>query len=301
MLYNIYNPITSYLRIKIVLLIRRRSHMVYLANRIHKHAGLAAVIVEDPRCDTPNASFAQRLMHKLKADGPLVLLDPIKERVTSVLHRRRMGDAYFSNMEKYRDEYFGDDWKELDSSIPVITVSSINQKDLPDRIREYQPDLLLCQGTSIVRAPVLDTAPLTLNLHWGLSPYYRGTHCTEWALLNWDPYNIGVTVHKLTSEIDGGDILAQSRAVVSPDHSVGSLNMQLTRMGTDLLCTAIDHLKSGKKLVFHSQDFSKGFVYYLRQWQSYFAKIVELIERDKMKKILKNPARETRLPIIELD
>ena len=30
------------------------------------------------------------------------------------------------------------------------------------------------------------------------SPYYRGTYCTEWALLHADVQNIGVTVHELS-------------------------------------------------------------------------------------------------------
>ena len=91
------------------------------------------------------------------------------------------------------------------------------------------------------------TSDLALNLHWGLSPYYRGTHCTGWALINWDPYNIGVTIHKLTQRIDGGSILAQKRAVIKPGDTVNSINMQLTQLGTELVIKIIDKIVSRKQ------------------------------------------------------
>lgn len=285
---------------RIVLLIRRRSHMVYLANRVHKHAGLVGVVIENHVPSLPGEPLLTRVGNRVRKEGIGALLLPFSEKIRATRHRRKMGKQYFANIEKYRDEYFGNEWKELDPTIPVITTSSINNSDTANQVAALKPDLILCQGTSIVSDEVIHTAPLALNLHWGLSPYYRGTHCTEWALLNWDPYNIGVTIHKLCSDIDGGGVVAQQRAEIHEDHSTASINMQLTRMGADLLCSVVDELKKGSELQYHAQDFSQGFLYYLRQWQPELATAIEDIELTKMGKMLKNPAREERLPIVSI-
>ena len=170
------------------------------------------------------------------------------------------------------------------------------------RLADEKFDVLLDHGTSIVKAPALDTSPLALNLHWGLSPYYRGVSCTGWALVNWDPYNIGVTIHKLAKEIDGGDIVAQKRATVRPTDNAYSVEMQLTKLGTDLTVQILGHMQRGKQLTFHKQDFSQGFVTLTRQWSRHWSNHLRFIEQnDVVPKMLKRPARKERLPIIELD
>ena len=88
-----------------------------------------------------------------------------------------------------------------------MVVADNNSTEVARRLTALKPDLILDHGTSIVSDSIIETAPLALNLHWGLSPYYRGTFCTEWALINHDPRNIGVTIHRLAKAVDGGDIL----------------------------------------------------------------------------------------------
>src|SRR3546814_7243079 len=63
-----------------------------------------------------------------------------------------------------------------------------------------------------------------LNIHAGLSPRYRGSRCTEWAVACGDVLNIGVTVHRLTKDIDGGAILGQARVQVRPEDTIEDVN-----------------------------------------------------------------------------
>ena len=54
-----------------------------------------------------------------------------------------------------------------------------------DRPRAGSGDCPACRHRSRhvnrTRDELLAAVPLALNIHWGLLPYYRGTHCTEWA------------------------------------------------------------------------------------------------------------------------
>ena len=162
------------------------------------------------------------------------------------------------------------------------------------------PDVIVDHGTSLVKDNVIGRAPVALNLHWGLSPYYRGGYCTEWALMLLGPANIGVTIHSLDKRIDGGDVVAQARAHVTARDNVASLNLQLSKLGTDLMARALDRLASGEELKFHPQDFSQGLRFSSQQWSRVMARQVRDIEKHGLVEgMLGKPARRSALPIVE--
>ena len=46
-----------------------------------------------------------------------------------------------------------------------------------------------------------------INIHAGISPYYRGTDCNFWALFDNNPHLVGSTIHFLSRGLDNGPIL----------------------------------------------------------------------------------------------
>ncbi len=46
-----------------------------------------------------------------------------------------------------------------------------------------------------------------LNIHMGISPYYRGSSCNFWALYDGNPSYVGATIHLLSKGLDSGDML----------------------------------------------------------------------------------------------
>ena len=85
------------------------------------------------------------------------------------------------------------------------------------RSKRWEPDIILVYGTSILSQEIIDIPKIAcLNLHWGLSPYYKGTHCTDWAIVNEEIDRIGVTVHLLDAGIDSGPIVSQARPALQP-------------------------------------------------------------------------------------
>ncbi len=269
---------------KIVCLIKPTPPLLYFVNKINSVYPLTEVIIEK------ESSSARGISSKLKKHGFLGSYDILRRKIS----RRK------SNADNY-NAWFKNKWEALDKSIPFSETASINSEAVCNRINELQPDLILDHGTSIVKDHVVQNAKLALNVHWGLSPYYRGTHCTDWALINWDPYNVGVTVHKLVKEIDGGSILAQSRAEIKPDDTLHSINMQLTYLGTEMILKVIEKLKNGEDLDFKQQDLSLGYLTYLRQWNHQLDKQIQYIEKNNLIEVmLKKPSRDHKLPIINL-
>tara|TARA_B100001175_G_scaffold239474_1_gene205760 strand:+ start:17897 stop:18712 length:816 start_codon:yes stop_codon:yes gene_type:complete len=269
---------------KIVCLIRRGAPLYYFVNKINSEHQVKEVIIERPR------SHRKNIFLRLKKIGFKRLLSIIKNRFINKHKEENIYNKWFSNS-----------WKNLDRGLCVTEVENINSQLVVDRLKEIKPDLIIDHGTSIVKNHILENSKLALNLHWGLSPYYRGTHCTDWALINWDPKNIGVTIHKLTSDIDGGNILAQKRAMIKSDDTVLSINMQLTYLGVELINSAIQKVKNNEKLFFQKQDFSMGYLTYHRQWSFLLKKQIDYIENNGLiKKMLDKPSRKEKLPIVKM-
>jgi len=93
-------------------------------------------------------------------------------------------------------------------------------------MRRLEPDVVLVFGTELLRDEVIAAFRGNLiNLHLGLSPYYRGSGTNFWPLVNREPEYVGATLHYLDAGIDSGPIIAhvrpEMRAVDGP-HDVGN-------------------------------------------------------------------------------
>jgi methionyl-tRNA formyltransferase len=272
---------------KIVCLIRSDPPFVYFVNKINEEHKVSLVVLESP-------CFKRRLLRKIHSDGISGLTEALRSRLSRMTHRKK----YLSN---YND-LFQDQWETMSRDIPVLEADDINSEAVYQRLKQEGPDLILDHGTSIVKDHILETSALALNLHRGLSPYYRGTYCTERALLNWDPYNIGVTIHKMNRIIDGGSILAQKRPIIESGDTVHSIDCRLTKIGTELVIEAIDKLESGEELQFRKQDVSLGFLTLNKHWTKYLRKQIQYIERNNLiQRMLRRPARRQKLPIVGLE
>ena len=269
---------------KIVCLIRSDPAFIYFVNRVNERHKVSLVVVESP-------SFKRRLATKINSSGIPGLVEALKNQVSRRINQKKHALDH--------DRYFGDKWMTFSDQIPILRVDDINSQVVYERLKQERPDLILDHGTSIVKDNILETSALALNLHRGLSPYYRGTYCTEMALINWDPHNIGVTIHKLTKIIDGGSILAQERPIIENGDTVSSIDMQLTYLGTELIIRAIDKIEAGEELKFEKQDVSLGFLTLNRHWTKHLRKQVRHVEKNKLiGQMLKKPARKKKLPIV---
>lgn len=84
--------------------------------------------------------------------------------------------------------------------------------------RARAPDLVVSFGSGILGAPWLSAfADRLVNVHLGLSPYYRGTATNFWPLVHGEPECVGATLHLTTATLDGGPVLAQLRPVPRVD------------------------------------------------------------------------------------
>ena len=107
-----------------------------------------------------------------------------------------------------------------------ITAATINDSAEVARMEACRPDVVAVFGTGLLREPILHAFDgQFINLHLGLSPYYRGAGTNFWPLVNRKPEYVGATIHYLDAGIDTGPIIAHRRPCIEcrdGPHDIGN-------------------------------------------------------------------------------
>ena len=148
-----------------------------------------------------------------------------------------------------RDDSEQDYFKSHDTVLaPVRRVppGGCNDSGEVGTMRELNPDVVLVFGTGLLAQPLLDEFPARLiNIHLGLSPYYRGAGTNFWPLVNREPEYCGATIHFLDAGVDSGPIIAHVRPDIASDdgpHDIG--NKTIVAAADALATAAVVHLAS---------------------------------------------------------
>jgi len=97
----------------------------------------------------------------------------------------------------------------------VFFVDKINSEEVRDILTSNKVELLILTSTPIIKSIILDIEGLTiLNAHTGWLPLYRGLDANIKAMR--DRNHLGVSVHKVTKKIDGGEIYLREKFGIDP-------------------------------------------------------------------------------------
>jgi methionyl-tRNA formyltransferase len=117
---------------------------------------------------------------------------------------------YFNSVMAAERSIFG----ELDFMPKNISSLAIKSGDLNFLTHsQLEPalnsDVYIVFGASYIKGWLIDflVKNRALNIHMGLSPYYRGSSCNFWALYDEKPNFVGATIHLLTIGLDSGPML----------------------------------------------------------------------------------------------
>ena len=88
---------------------------------------------------------------------------------------------------------------------------TLNSDETINFVKNFEPDLVFIFGVDLIKGELLDVLPKDkMNLHLGLSPWYRGSATLFWPFYFMQPNYSGVTFHQIVPEADAGDIVHQS-------------------------------------------------------------------------------------------
>lgn len=137
-------------------------------------------------------------------------------------------------------------------------VDSHNDAECEAILDAHKPQIIAVYGTAIIRPNIFTRAQgITLNMHTGLSPYYRGDSTLFWPVYYDDPEHLGVTVHELVASVDGGAIAATAPVIYEPGDTEAHLFAKGVIAGTEIYLEAAQAALNGT-LVCQPQDLSMG-------------------------------------------
>jgi methionyl-tRNA formyltransferase len=139
--------------------------------------------------------------------------------------------------------------------LEVFEPESINSPEARAWLTEKAADLfVVCDYGQILSRETLGLARLGgINLHASLLPKYRGAAPINWAIYHGET-ETGVTVIHMTSQLDGGPCLLQSRTAIGPQETTPELEVRLAELGVQSVLEAIDLLASGEAKNVAPQD-----------------------------------------------
>lgn len=142
-----------------------------------------------------------------------------------------------------------------------VPVHGVNAPGTRDWIVERGADALVLFGTRIIRDPLLSQFDgRIINMHLGLSPYYRGSGTNFWPLADNLLECVGVTIHLAVAAVDAGPILAQCRPDLHADDGLHDIGCRAILAGADRLGAVVRAYGEGAIEPFRP-DNAKGKVY----------------------------------------
>ena len=193
--------------------------------------------------------------------------------------------------------YFGSYTKKYNKI--CVKKDMINKPSFINKIKRDDPDYIITFGCSILKSNYLDKLKdKTINIHLGLSPYYKGSGTNFFPFVNNELQFLGSTLMKISKKIDDGKIITQIRPkIYNSDkiHDIGNriiFNTAKT-LAKIILCKKIQISK--KKFKYKSRYFKRKDFTLEALKKAYYN-----VESGIIRNYLKNAKKmQKKFPIIE--
>ena len=182
------------------------------------------------------------------------------ENISIICEKKKIKFPFktFHKFEKKRDQFEIKSWFKnkklnLKSDKDVLFIENINKLN-SKKVNLSDFKIILVFGTSIIKKELLNKIknPI-LNFHGGNPERYRGLDSHLWAILDKGYNDLFVTLHKLNSKIDMGDILLRKKIKLSKNMKLYQLRKKNTEICLELATKTINNLLNNKKLIFKRQ------------------------------------------------
>ena len=152
-------------------------------------------------------------------------LNVIQEKKTFFSNQNKISNLmknYFLKVDNAQKKVFGN--AAIDKKNKNIKLLSLENKELEkcslNSLSDFlNSDIFIVFGSSFIKKDLVNFLidHKALNIHLGISPYYRGTDCNFWALFDNNPHLVGATIHLLSKGLDSGPILYHALSEIKED------------------------------------------------------------------------------------
>ena len=165
--------------------------------------------------------------------------------------------SYFSKVIESENKFFGNLTFLPKNVAPlIIRFGDLNMLDFSLLKNSLKSELFVVFGSSFIKGDLIDflIKKNAVNIHMGVSPYYRGSSCNFWAMKNKDYEYVGSTIHMLSKGLDSGKMLFHALPSFEPNpfdytmKSVKSAQMGLIKHIKNNSLNKLNKLNQNKNL-----------------------------------------------------
>ena len=130
--------------------------------------------------------------------------------VADFFRRSEVMQEYFSHVLEAEKTVFGRPrFSPPNVKSLSMKLGDLNRLELDTLKPALESDYYIVFGSSFIKGELCDflVNHRALNIHMGVSPYYRGSSCNFWAVQEGNPDYVGATIHLLSKGLDSGPML----------------------------------------------------------------------------------------------
>lgn len=207
--------------IKVILLTSNNLRHRWVANEIAKNFSLMGIVSE------PKSKFYKK-----------------------VICESQFIEKHFKLNELHEKLYFGDMEDFPNCEKLFIKRDDINKEEIIGWVKEKCPNIIMLYGTGLLKEIWFKNFGSNIvNMHLGLSPYYRGSGTNFWPLVNRAPEYVGATIHVAILGVDAGDIICQIRPDIEITDNPYDIGMKAIKEGVSAFIGGVKMYLKGLKPV----------------------------------------------------
>ncbi len=142
----------------------------------------------------------------------------------------------------------------------TVQAVSVNDNKIVEVVEKTSPTFFVFGGGGILRKPILSVGKKFIHIHPGRIPYFRGSHCIEWSVL--EEERCVVSAIFMNEIIDGGELIAQREFDYPELENNNIAPLYSSHIRSELLIDIIKDYCKNDKFNSSKQNASEGETYY---------------------------------------
>lgn len=150
---------------------------------------------------------------------------------------------------QHRKAFFNTDIDYQTLPCDVKETDTVNNSIVHEAIKNWDADLYVCCGTMFIGKTTTRLAKNIINIHGGFLPDYKGNQCIFFAYYEGMYDKIGATLHFISSQLDGGQIIEVVKVPVYPHDNDEHLYSRSVRAAILRLKQILEGYEKGEPII----------------------------------------------------
>ncbi len=134
--------------------------------------------------------------------------------------------------------------------LKVEQPQTFNDSDVLAVLKSYKPDFLVVVAYGLLLPKEVLEIPkeFSINVHGSFLPFWRGAAPINHVIFNRDSFT-GVSIIKMSEELDAGPILRQEKVMLDNTETFGSLHQVLSEIGAKNLLETLNNIDANEQIL----------------------------------------------------